>query len=306
MRAWHWAGLIVPLLGLAELVGHRYYAARAPSLEEWQGAKAAILEMRQHGELVTVAPRWAEPVARNVLGTSAFPLAQVARPDETAFSRALEISILGEVDPGLAAWRTVETLQQGKFQLRLLENPSPAQVRFDFVEGLNPDRAQTWLDLGTNRIPCPYTEVAPPRAGGLHGHTAFPAHRFACPNAEHLFAGVTVIDDQDYRPRRCIWSHPPDGSDLVIRYSNVPLGQVIRGYGGLSWFLMRDGVGTPIDLEIRIGEDRLGVIRHQDQEGWSRFEVSTGRHQGTRADVEFRIRSQNSFERHFCFQADTR
>jgi hypothetical protein len=93
---------------------------------------------------------------------------------------------------------------------------------------------------------------------------------------------------------------------LLIRYRDVPLGRVVRGYGALSWFLMRDGAGTPIELQVKVNGDPIGQVVHRDQQGWSPFEFSTQQHGNQVADVEFVISSAALQHRRFCFYADTR
>jgi len=293
----------VPLVGLLELMAHEYFARRAPSLQQWANVREPVRQLQQPGDPVVVAPYWAEPLARHVLGSMVMPLREVARPDLTGYRRAVEVSLLGEQPAELEGWRVVEERRVAdKFLVRLRENPAPADVRFDFVDALGP--AEVTVTAATRA--CPWREHARRMTGGLHGPMAFPEQRFQCPGGGPYFVGVTVVDDEQYRPRRCIWAHPVRGGTLTIRYRGVPLGRVIRGHGGLSWFLMRDGMGSPIELTVRIDGEMVGAYVHRDEQGWNRFELPTGRHEGTSAEVEFEISSQDPRNRNFCFHADTR
>jgi hypothetical protein len=295
--------LAVPLLGLTELGAHLYLARRAPTVAEWQTIHDPVARMRTGSEPVVVAPYWAEPLARRALGDGLMPIADVARPDLTAVARAVEVSILGQEAPELVGWSTTQTTSLGAFRIRMRHNPTPASVRFDFVTGLDPTRV--WVE-DADGYACRYNPRARRETGGLHGHAAFPEQRFECPGSSHFFVGVTVIEDERYRPRRCIWAHPTTRGPLLIRYQDVPLGRVIQGHGGLSWFLMRDGAGTPVELSVRVGGERIGSVVHHDTQGWHRFELPLGRHAGTRADVQFEVASESARERHYCFHADTR
>ena len=304
MLRWLWLG--VPLFGLAELGAHQYFAHRAPNPAEWQALRPAVAALRQSDELVVVAPYWAEPMARQAFGTEFFPVMEVARPDVTAFRRAIEVGILGERSVELASWRLVEERQQGRFRLRVLENPQPRTARFDFWSGLGPAETEVSLEDSTGRYACSYTTQAAGSTGGLHGHIAFPGVRFQCPGSPEVFVGQTIVDDQDYRPRRCLWAHPPGQGVLVVRYASVPLGQAVRGYGALSWFLWRDGGNPPVELEVRVDGESIGTFVHRDEQGWHGFEFPTGDHAGKNASVEFRVRSDRPGNREFCFWADTR
>jgi hypothetical protein len=114
--------LLIPALGLAELGAHAYFSRRAPTVEEWKALEPAVAELRKSDELVVVAPRWAEPLARQALGDRLMPLAQVARPDVAPFARAIEISAMGKRAPELEEWKLVKRVERD-FVLRVRENP---------------------------------------------------------------------------------------------------------------------------------------------------------------------------------------
>jgi hypothetical protein len=307
MRA-AWLALTVPALGLLELAAHFAFARRAPTLDEWRGVRGSVAELRGSQGLVVVAPHWAEPLARHAFGDELMPLDEVARPDESGFARAVEVSLLGRSAPELAGWRSVEERRAGRFRLRVLENPSPVRVLFDFVEHVAPPHLSAFhaREAGGERQPCAWNPRARVSNGGLGGNPTFPARRFECPGGEYFFVGVTVIDDQhEYRPRRCIWAHPPEHGSLLLRFAAVPLGAVVRGHAGLPWLIHRDGSGTPVELRVRVGGREIGRVLHHDVEGWKRFELPTGA-AGRREDVELEVSSERAAHRHFCFQADTR
>jgi hypothetical protein len=299
------AWLLVPVVGLTELAAHAYFSSRPPSPEEWTSGRAAVRDLRRHGELVVIAPYWAEPNARFAFGDELMPVRDVARADESAYPLAIEVSILGASAPELGGWKLLEERKAGKLRLRVLKNPRPARVAFDFVDGV---AGATVVDarLGGGETPCAYTTSARRDAGGLHGDPAFPAARHVCNGPEAHFVGVTVVEDNAWRGRRCIWAEPTDGAELVIRYHDVPLGASLRGYGTLPWWLERELRGAPVEMRLVVAGDDLGTYVHRDGEGWRMFEAPLGKHAGTHADVEFRISSKRSHDRQFCFQADTR
>jgi hypothetical protein len=306
MSAARWLWLAVPLAGLVELGLHHHFANAAPRPGEWQTTRAHVSRLRQHGELVVVAPHWAEPWARQTLGDELMPLRDLARPDESAYSRAIEISILDQRAAELAGWRVVTEERHGKFTFRVLENPEPASVKYDFVDHVDPASLEVF-ELGSGEPrPCPWRTDAPVSNGALGGNPTFPRQRFQCPSGEWFFAGVTVIDDQhEYRPRRCIWSHPPPSGRMLLRFKNVPLGATLRGYAGLPWLIFRDPQGAPVELELRARGTVLGVNVHEDAQGWAGFSFPT-RAAGESADVELEVRTRDAKDRHYCFALDSR
>lgn len=306
MRRWtRWAFALVPLLGLAELCGFLVFSRRAPRFEDWGAARAPVEALKQPGDLVVVAPAWADPLARQALGDALMPIREAARPDESRYAAAIEISILGQHAEELAGWQEVAREQRGQFLVRRLQNPAVARVVFDFVDNLRPPAVDV---RGTDpEVTCAWNPRARVAAGGLGGHPTFPAQRFECPGGAFFNVGVTVIADEEFRPRRCIWSHPFQRGEIVTRFRDVPLGQVIRGHAGMYWMIERERKGAPVTLTVRVDGEVVGAATHRDGEGWAAFEIPLGAHAGAAAAVvEFAVSSADYSHRHYCFEADTR
>ena len=234
------------------------------------------------------------------------PLEHVARADASGFERAVEISLLGESAPEVAHWQQTEEQRAGRFVLRTWTNPHVQSVLYDFVTHLEPPDANAGVLQKGVLQPCPFT-TAKVTNGDLHGHPTYPRQRFSCPGGgEWSFVGATVIEDQRYRPRRCIWAHPAKRGVLVVRFDAVPISDQIRGYGGLPYFFERESKGSPVELTAYVGGEQVGTWRHADGEGWKPFEFSTARFKGQRQPVEFRVQAKKVSRREFCFQADVR
>ena len=302
MRVPRWVWLLVPLVGLFELGAHVFFAGRAPRVEEWRAAAATVLANKRPGEPIVVAPGWAEPLARHAFGDAAFPLEEVARPDAAGFRRFLEVSALGARAEETRGFRVVEEKTSGPFVVRVLENPAPVRARYRFLDHAVPAELEVSLVDGDQSVPCPYDEHARPFAGGLHGEVAFPRARFVCPGDLAAFVGITVIDDQEYRPRRCLWARPPQDGFLRLRFSGVTLERRLRGFAGLSYFLFRDGYGPPISLRARVNGELAGSYRHEDAWGWHGFSLPTA--PGADRVVDFEIESEHADARDFCFYAE--
>lgn len=302
-RAWLYG--VLPLVGVIELgLGLRTRTA-APTTAQYEALEPAVAAMFQEGDLVVVAPRWAEPHVRRALGDRFFPLEALARSDERRFRRAVEISALGERSPALASFRETERRTVGELELRVLENPRFEPLTFDFVAGME----RRWASAYSShpRAECAWTDRGKPMTGGLGGHPAFPPVRLECPESPYLNVSRTVIADQDFLPRRCIWAHPPATGERIVRFSGVPLGQRIVGHGGMYWIIERERRGARVDLEVRVDGEPIGRLQHQDGEGWKGFDLPLGAHaHAPRATVEFAVSSPDFVDRHFCFQADSR
>ncbi|MEZ4375405.1 MAG: hypothetical protein R3B07_31630 [Polyangiaceae bacterium] len=308
---WALVWLAVPLLGVCELGAQLWVSQRAPREAEWSAIATPVRELRKPGDLVVASPEWQGPNARRALGDALMPLADVARADASAYKRAIEISTVGETLPEFRSWPIVERRSQGGFELLVHQNPSPASVKFDFLEELNAKRAEAYTydpKLGRDqRTLCPYNATSRVSSGGLGGPPTFPSGRFQCPGGEPYFVGVTVIDDSnEYRPKRCIWANPTPTGPIGVTFREVALGERIRGFGELPWVLERGYNGPPIVLTVRVAGQELGRFEHRDGQGWRGFDFPLGAFAGRTEDVEFEVSSSNFRERYFCFQADTR
>ncbi|WP_438020906.1 hypothetical protein WMF18_18385 [Sorangium sp. So ce315] len=305
-RRWGLLALLgLPALGLGELAAHVHFSRRAPGFDDWREVKAPLAAMKQPGDLVVVAPGWADPAARRALGDELLPLRDAARPDESRYAAAVEISVLGQRAEELAGFREERRREHGPFVLRRLVNPSPARVVYDFVDNVAPGSA----DVRVTDPPaaCRWNPRARVAAGGLGGHPTFPAERFECPGGPFFNVGVTVIADEEFRPRRCIWSHPPRDGAIVTRFRGVPLGSVIRGHAGMYWIIERERKGAPVTLTVRVDGEPVGEATHVDGDGWAAFEFPLGARAGAAsAEVEFAVTSPDYTHRHYCFEADTR
>lgn len=307
-RRWRFlSALLVVFLAALELALHVRFARAAPRLDEWQAVRPAVVDFITPGALVLVAPEWAEPNARFALGDDLMPLEHVARADESSFPNALEISILGQSVPELAGWTLDAQRQQGMFLLRRWTNPAVVPVRYDFLTHVQPPDASAAIERSGASEPCRFSTNNKVSNGDLQGHPTFPRHRYNCAGGgEWSFVGRTVIEDQAYRPRACMWAHPPNRGVLVLRFEAVPIGASIRGHGALPYFLERDSHGAPIELSVSVGGESIGSWQHKDGEGWKGFEFSTARFAGQQLPVEFRVSAKRAANRAFCFQADVR
>ena len=289
---------LIPVLGLAELALHRYFATRAPGFEAYAALAPELVKLKRPGMPVVVAPAWAEPLLRQA-APEVFPIAELTRPDNSAFSRFLEVSVRGCSAPELAEFPVLETIQRGAFSLTVRDNPRATPVVFDFVTAVGSGEVEVFNDVATVRTQCKLTEHARPSTGGLHGPVTRPRSRFECAGR---VVGVTLIEDENYRPHRCILVDPVETADVVLRFSSVPESARLVGFVGQAAFRAR-GLGTAsVDLSVREAERELGQHRAAVADGWSRFELTRAAPFGT---VEVVIKRFSQPE-DFCFALEAR
>lgn len=269
MRRLHLALALLPTLGLLELALHQLFARRAPGFEDYAALAPELIQQKRPGVPVVVAPAWAEPLVRQA-APAAFPLVELARPDDSAFSELLEVSLLGQRAPELAEHPIASERRVGAFVLRTLENPRVEPVVYDFVTAVESGAVEVFSKQGETLLPCRPGRVGRASTGGLHGHVAYPQQRHECPGGR--LVGVTLIEDADYRPRRCILVQPPVSGSLLLRFGAVPKSRKLVGFRGLSYFLERDDIAPAAELSLHEAGRMLGQQPVVGAAGWSRFE----------------------------------
>jgi hypothetical protein len=299
--------LAVPLFGIAELGAHVYFSRRAPTEKDWADIRPLVASWYKAGSVVVVAPYWAEPMARWKFGDALMPPRDVARPDATRYPEAIEVSALGDRSPELTSWRVTREEKHGRITVRALANPSPPAVTYDFGDHVSPDALEVRTEKAGAGTACSYTTTAAIEGGGLGGPPIYPAVRFACPGEpSHVFVGTTIIEDQVNRPRRCIWAHPPAGeSELVAKFRDVPLGNVIHGYAGMGWIPERDLAVPPFTIRVVVGTAEIGRFVHHPGDFWKGFDLPLGPVSHANADVEFHVSAPPGGTA-VCFEADSR
>lgn len=299
--------LCLPLAGLVETLASLVIAARVPQASDWAAARPVIDAQRRAGDVVVVAPRWAEPHARAALGDATFPLSDLARADDTRVARALVLTLGEHRDPDLRGFvETARTPLGGGLSLRVLANPQPARVVSDLLALVDAGSARIAQRREGHDYPCTYSEHAVPTAAGLFGQPALGPRQWVCGADPALNAGPTVVDDQAFRPRRCLLAPIAPGARTVVRFADVALGAVLRGHGGVSWTRQRERKGAPVVVEIRLDDASLAEIVHPEGGGFAPFSVPLGARTGTRGTIELVLSTQDGSARPYCLEADTR
>jgi hypothetical protein len=264
---------VLPLLGLGELGAHAYFATRAPSFEDYAALAPRLVALKRPDMPVVASPGWAEPLLRQA-APQAFPLTEVARPDDAGFASFLEVSLPSvpqQSGSELAHFLEQSEEQVGPFRLRILKNPRFEPRRFDFVTALEAGLARVSNAVEGELLPCPLTEASRSRTGGLHGPVARPRRYHAC--REDRAVAVTVIEDQGYRARRCMLIEAPSRGSVVLEFQDVPASAKLVGFAGFPYFLERDAEGAQVELTLGEGGHELGRHRVEAARGWVRFDV---------------------------------
>ncbi len=294
---------VLPLLGLAELAAHAYFATRAPGFDDYAALAPRLLALKRPDMPVVASPGWAEPLLRQA-APEAFPLTEVARPDDAGFASFLEVSLPSvpqQAGAELAHFSQQSEERVGPFRLRILRNPGFEPRRFDFVTALEAGSARVSNSVDGELLPCPLTEAPRSRTGGLHGAVARPRRYHAC--REDRAVAVTVIEDRAYRPRRCVLIEAPSRGSVVLEFQGVPASAKLVGFAGFPYFLDRDAEGVQVELTLGEGAHELGRHRVEAARGWVRFDLPRP---NSRGDVTVEAAWRVEQPRELCLALEAR
>jgi hypothetical protein len=294
-----WAFAAVPVVGLVELAAHVVETHSVAPDADWVAARAYVAAQVKPEDLVAFAPRWADPIGREQLGPQLATLEREARPDETRFPRALEVSIRGAHLPAFAGWRRSSEQRFGAVAVTTWENPAPVRILDDLVSLVDPQHLRVWR----GDAECSFVHGSS-QSGSLGSGPAIPGDRFACPAG--AFAGVSVVTDLDYVPHRCIFAPPPGNAPLRLRFAEVRFGRTLHGHHAIYVEAERDKRGAPVSITFKAGDSTLGTMVHRDGDGWKPFELDTSSLAGQKGPLDVEIASPGGDRRLYCWEADTR
>jgi len=301
--------LVLPLIALAELVGHGVIVARVPSESDWERASAHVREALTDGDRVLAAPHWADPIVRQQLG-DIMSMRMAAPSDNAPFDRLFELSIRGHRAVSAPERDPDETTRFGRVTVNRWDL-GPSTVRYDFVDSIR--GAVVERVRNGNPEPCRWSRrPARGRTGLAQGHT-IPEQRFICdPAGGAMWVGTTVMEDLDYQPHFCIYQHPQGLEPIRTTFRNVPLGDRIVLYGGLYNRHEREGIGAPIHARVLVDGETVGEFVHRDLDGWSSIVLETRDAERVAAspeemgNVTVEVWTPNPGYRSFCWTATTR
>lgn len=270
-----WAFLAIPGVGVVELAAHVVQTTSVAPDADWASARAYVAAQAAPDDLIAFAPPWADPLARHHLGADLATVAREARPDESRFARAFEVSIRGAHLPELANWNRKDVRRFGAVTVTSWQNPTAARVIDDLVTMVAPAWMQVSRLDGARALDCPFVQGAT-QSGGLGYGPAIQGNHFVCPGGG--LVTESVVADLEYRPRRCIYA-PLSAGVLRVRFLGVRFGRFLHGHHGLYVEAERGKTGAPVTMAFKVGDSILGSVVHNDGEGWKPFELL---HRGAR------------------------
>lgn len=124
-----------------EFIAGLVQKARVPSRADWQAAAAFVRAEFRPGDLIAIAPRWAEPLGRAELG-DLMPLSMIGRADGRRYGRIFELSIRGAHAEDVAGLSAESKKRFGRVELFRYSQHS-AVVTYDLIERFSEAHAQS-------------------------------------------------------------------------------------------------------------------------------------------------------------------
>lgn len=334
------AGLaVVPVVAVWELVAAQRQHQAVPTDADWRAAAAAASAAKKPGDMIVVAPRWAEPLGRKALLEVAHPpqvlgspalgspalgspvanetifadksladLRMVGRSDFDTVPRVLELSIRGKDDPQLKGFRLVGTQRFGTVELRTFENPKPEKLVRDLVAEVDQTATLQRVAPDGGVEVCRWETEASQHIPNLFAGPVPPKKRWLCPPFDPGWSWVaeTVITDLEYVPRRCVMMHPTLSNTTIV-FPPKPVGQRVVAYVGKHVYVEREKRLSPVHVRISVAGKEVAHQFHRDGDGWVRFEGSTAAWAGTSQPVKIELWAEGSPQfRVACVAAELR
>jgi hypothetical protein len=300
--AW-WAFVLA--FALVEVTAHAVARFRVPSIKEWQEAAAFVRENKKEGDAITVAPAWADPILRWVLGDR-ISLADAGRSDLAGYNRLWALAIRG-ARPAEAPGREADFSKQfGKVKVLRWDLP-PSDLVVDLVKEVK--NAQVSIVHHGSEQSCPYMTFGPSPGGGLGQGVVVPRQRFVCDSDRSgLWVAPVVLEDLSLAPRYCVWQQPEGREPVRVTYRDVPLGERIQFYGGLYYEHERNLEGGPVDAVIRVNGRKIAEMVHHDGDGWKALTASIPKSAGqkTTGEISIEVTAERPHKRSFCWAATVR
>ncbi len=297
--------LCLLLVAAVELLVHAAIRSTVASHRDWEKAAAFVRQHFAPGDAIAVAPDWADPILRWVLGDR-ISISMAGRSDLAAYGRLWALSIRGAVAQEAEGRNTDMSRRFGRVRVTRSLLP-PSGMAFDLVQNLR--QARVTLTQRGAQTQCAWRRLGPARGGGLGIGVVPPIERFVCDTRRRwLWVAPVVVEDLHLQPRYCVWQHPAGAEPVRVTYSDVPLADHIVFYGGLYYEHERDLRGAPVRVGIHVNGRSVGAMLHRDGDGWKRvvFPTGQGPHATKTGEIVVEVSCQRPHRRGFCWAASTR
>jgi hypothetical protein len=292
------------VVAIVEVIGHAVNQSRVVPSSDWDAAATHVRAEWRDGDVVTTAPRWADPLLRRAVG-DLLDLESAGRSDLAKYRRLWSLSIRGHRPSEAPPAAPEHVAMFGRVRVERWALPE-VRVLYDLVEHVA-DANVALIERGEPRE-CRFQSTGRPQGGGLGQGPITPAARHVCdPRRPWLWVGATVEEDLAMLPRRCVWQHPAGEEPVRARFSEVPLGDTLVLSAGLWWEHERTMDGGEVDVVVRVDGEEIGRLVHRDGDGWKGIEAAIPEaRRGRIGTVDVEVSAPRPHLRTLCWAATTR
>ena len=263
-----------------------HLALSRPSLADYERATAYIRARFQAGDLVDVAPFWAERV-REYLGD--LPVAgfrHLETEDLTRYRRVWLFSLFGAehgAHQALAArTRLLDEQRFERIDVRLYRVLEHEPVRYDFRQGIA--SAHAWITAGGDRRRC----------------DAWDGNRWWLSRAAYCAGRETLEIGEE--PRAVVSVRPRREQGVRLEFDEVPLGRVLEIAGGVPLAAQAHG-GASVELTVEVDGRAVMRASYPPRAGFFRKRVDTSGFAARTHRVTFTANTDDEGPRPLGFEA---
>ncbi len=287
-------------------------AIRAPYMvatdADWRAAAATVRAGFAPGDLIVIAPPWADPLGRHELG-DLMPPAMVGRPDAARYGRIWEVSIRGEHAPEARSLAADLQQQHGHVHVaRYVQHP--VVVTYDAVERFPSARVFQLPPVATTtgERPCLW---AGPLPSAHHPTAKGPSGGFACGGSRVERRTMEI----DYRPRYGIVVPAEGGWRTVVSFADIPAaafsGATLSLWFGLHDYYARKTESGPVDVTVDFdpGDNKQHVrasMKVQPDRGWQPLALPLPQAESCNGELRVEVSARDARARNLGFAAEVR
>lgn len=170
------------------------------------------------------------------------------------------------------------TTDVASFSIDLYQLDDPETVLFDLSDQI--ETAEVHIEpRGEDPVDCPWMGT-----------------RFDCPDADWTWVGDST-EVFAGEPFRCVWAHPVDDAELVIRFPEVT-GTHVTGWYGLTDYAVSIPDGGPVRMTLEAGDESDRFRAHRQT---GRRSLRFALPEDYTGPLEMRISASRPGVRHFCW-----
>ncbi len=284
--------LLVIVVLLYSISWYIYSPLTRPRIDDYKNISSYIRsQFEKDSDVIILQPFWAER-AREYLGDlNIINPRDVKNEDLSQYKNIYVFSVFGYGENIYEymnkKFKSLEKKEFGKLSLFKFQNEKIEKVIYNFYQNIK--------DAKIRII----------KGGEIKECKDFSNDRWRCGGPDWQYIGKEILDI-DGTGRECLWSHPMTGSIIEINFENIPAGDILKGFSGLTDEAVRYKEGSPVFLSILIDDKEVLYHRNPNSIGAKRFEIDTSAYKGSTHKITFKVSTVLDGVRHFCFYADVR